>query len=944
MMHSDRQSGQFSHSQTPIPGWRHPSDQISIRSSSRGRLPDVELLLDRLLAILPEKEAEQVTKSSLEPAKLEPAIREMFLRSIVDNFAGLQGTPVRSVLVLLRSDPRMGSELFKRLRTGSQALAKTIADNLFRAAVSAGDVQAAKFIVAAGSGQPYAIRLDDIICQSEGKRLTPLELAAENFDVHMVSALVHLGADVNKSYADSEYDSEYDCVGPLEYALQFNHPPDMPLCKQREVESAQQQIVSVLLEHGAQVAGRHVKHARRFPGLDILVMLLGRLEPHTHHNIPHDSPDQLWWCRVARHPEREKSVMAFGMLLGWHAEFACSECIEEFTLPFVAAAMSGNLELCKLFLRQRLPATALALSGAVRGRHSDIINLLLEQEIDLAESPEWLEWLSDSREWRDPKGYPATPLAEAIRSQNHPLVRALEQRGAWCHVKESTAHFEAAALAAAEAGDMLYLERIIRTIPDFRGPVTPFPWSSHYREVQPVFPGTYLTLALVAAITHGHTQAIGILLDAGAHEWIPDHHHARIHSAMAAAITQRNRPVIYQLIDMDINLVSGTLLELAVRAGEYNLVEDLIRMRADVNDGLAVRTAVELRNKEMVTLLLENGADPASRWNNIHSSPLAEAIKLEDEEMVELLLSVNLPQADAGALLLAVETSGPYLSMLLKAFQQKAPGALQKLGPELLIGSMANKDLSALRALIAAGMNVNDFSKTSRATPLGFAIQKGKGFDKILALIDAGADVNSIAATPNGIGGYSVSSSPKGWLRETALLLAINNERMDVVGLLLERGAAVNHPALLGVKRTPLQAACEKGSHEIVQLLLDRGADVNGAPARQGGGTALQLAVMGGYIRIVEQLLSLGACVHASRSRVGGWTALEAAAEHGRFSMLDLLWAARRGPGFSEDEVARAIDRANKNGHRGCAGYIWFLASTQPNGQGLLGESDDRLT
>ncbi|KLU85937.1 hypothetical protein MAPG_04956 [Magnaporthiopsis poae ATCC 64411] len=919
----------FLHSATKPDGSMH-SGQISIQSaSSSGLQPEVELLLGRLLAILPEEEAEQTTKSSPEPAELEPAIRKMFLRSIVDNFAGLQGMPVNGVLVLLRSDPRMSSELFKRLRTGSQALAKTIADNLFRAAVSAGDAQAAKFIVAAGSGQPYAIRLDDIICQCGGKRLTPLELAANNCDVHMVSALVHLGADVNKSYGDNEYDS----VGPLEYAVRIRSPFAYPLSEQREFDSAQKQIVSVLIEHGAQITGRHVEGARSLGGLDILVMLLGRLEPHTHANISRGSDSRRAWCQVAQHSKRVESVMAFRLLLGSHAESACSQCVYEFMFAFVAAAESGNLELCKLFLRQKLPVTALALSGAIRSGHSDIISLLLEQEIDLAEPP---AGFSDLRDRDAPEEDLTTPLAEAIRSQNHPLVRILEERGVWSHVQESTAHFEAAALAAAEAGDMLYLGRIIRTIPDFRGPATPSSLCDpDYGEAQPVFPGTYLTLALIAAINHGRTQAIGVLLDAGAKESIRTRH-GLIRSATEAAITQRNRPLVYQLLEMDVDLPNRKLLELAVKAGDCNLVKDLIWMRADVNAGLALSIAVESRNKEMVTLLLTNGAVSTAFMRRPNSSPLAEAIELEDEEMVELLLSGNLPEVDEVALLLAVKTSGPYLSMLLKAFQQKAPGDLQISGPELLIASMANKDLNALRALIAAGMDVNGISKDCRATPLGFAIQKGKSLDKILALVDAGADINSIEATLNRVGDFHGS---KVWPRETALLLAINNDRMDVVRLLLERGAAVNLPALLGVKRTPLQAACEKGSYEIVQLLLDRGADVNGAPARQGGGTALQLAVMGGYIRIMERLLSLGACIHAPPSRVGGRTALEAAAEHGRFSMLDVLWAARRGAGFSEDEVARAISYANKNGHRGCAGYIWYLSLTQPNGQGLLKES-----
>lgn len=72
----------------------------------------------------------------------------------------------------------------------------------------------------------------------------------------------------------------------------------------------------------------------------------------------------------------------------------------------------------------------------------------------------------------------------------------------------------------------------------------------------------------------------------------------------------------------------------------------------------------------------------------------------------------------------------------------------------------------------------------------------------------------------------------------------------------MEAGADVQRPARRGLKRTPLQHACEIGSFKIVKLLLEYEADVNEAPADRNGATALQLTAVGGSIKIAELLLS----------------------------------------------------------------------------------------
>ena len=88
-------------------------------------------------------------------------------------------------------------------------------------------------------------------------------------------------------------------------------------------------------------------------------------------------------------------------------------------------------------------------------------------------------------------------------------------------------------------------------------------------------------------------------------------------------------------------------------------------------------------------------------------------------------------------------------------------------------------------------------------------------------LIDAGADINA----RNRHKVFGPGNSP--------LSAATYQQRLDVVRLLIERGANVNQGDNAGF--TPLHLAAASGYLEIARVLLDAGADVN-ARTGEGGG------------------------------------------------------------------------------------------------------------
>merc|ERR1712107_59395 len=110
-------------------------------------------------------------------------------------------------------------------------------------------------------------------------------------------------------------------------------------------------------------------------------------------------------------------------------------------------------------------------------------------------------------------------------------------------------------------------------------------------------------------------------------------------------------------------------------------------------------------------------------------------------------------------------------------------------------------------------------------------------------LLDMGSDINAQIETN----------------RNTALTLACFQGRHEVVSLLLDRKANVEHRAKTGL--TPLMEAASGGYTEVGRVLLDKGANVNAAPVPSSRDTALTIAADKGHYRFVELLLSRGAQV-----------------------------------------------------------------------------------
>jgi ankyrin repeat protein len=238
-----------------------------------------------------------------------------------------------------------------------------------------------------------------------------------------------------------------------------------------------------------------------------------------------------------------------------------------------------------------------------------------------------------------------------------------------------------------------------------------------------------------------------------------------------------------------------------------------------------------------------------------------------------------------------------------------------------------NRDAPAVRAMIAAGVDVNA-PQLDGATALHWAAH----YDDLASaqvLINAGADpsaANRAGATPMRVAAANGSAAmiellldagadpnepltPHG---DTALMMAARTGVVDAIELLLRRGARIDAVETWG-GTTALMWAIAERHRDAVELLIEHGADVNvvskavtergrGAEGRapadfdpaasrtgyaNGGFTPLHFAAREGELEAARLLLAAGADVNAIAA--DGKNPLGLAIYNGHYDLAELL-------------------------------------------------------
>jgi ankyrin repeat protein len=248
---------------------------------------------------------------------------------------------------------------------------------------------------------------------------------------------------------------------------------------------------------------------------------------------------------------------------------------------------------------------------------------------------------------------------------------------------------------------------------------------------------------------------------------------------------------------------------------------------------------------------------------------------------------------------------------------------------EGLIQAAAAGNAAAVEELLQQGADINAQGRFGN-TPLMMAVQSDK-VDMVKLLLKKGAD-------PDGLGG-------------AALLTAIDGDNLEIVKLLLEGGANTdvaendgttpltkavqrNHTAMVKLLlekganpntwSPPLYFAAGQGDVEVVRLLLDHGADINETNANQT--TALHQATLNGRAAVVKLLIERGAKIEAKDQF--GATPLHEAAHWGQPEAARELLDRGANVQARDDHGDTPLHIA---AHRGCTAVVKLLLDRGAN-------------
>lgn len=812
---------------------------------------------------------------------------QLLLFSIVNNFAGLDGTPAKVIIRLINQHEPLRSKILNYLTTEvSTVSSRAMAEKLLEAAIEAGEAKTVHDLLVLGMVKPDDIVFLNSSPDKNPNRLTPVEMAAKLRHLDIVGLLLRFHADANKTYRDPRFDTEQ---GALEYAIGFwgNYSPiDIKLVK-------------LLLNSGATVRGRLMCATIRWGDEALVEILMSRLSPSAHVDYVYELI-----VPAAGYLRNDVGLNVVRQVMRACRDMHNNECIDSnpdcLVQAMCNAARRNNRELIDLLLPHGgQEGLDMALTAAAQfGSHS-LVRLLISHGARANGQACQINPELDS--------LGTTPLAEAIRRGDDELVALFAKKGAWDQIGEPEC-LGAAMHAIGESGSLVYLLRVLQLVPN------PDPIA--------------LGLGLIPAIRTGHEEVVLRLLEAGADL----NSSTGLECPLVAALRIKSQAITWAILESVIPTRiewNEDVVRTAIAWGDLEIIEALffthnIVTRPSRKPPLSV--AIKTGNRSLIDFMINLGAGlifytaqasqyiphrlgPRNYW-----SPLSAAALVRDAETAKYLLDHGADPADEGAILNAITHDRMLLNDIVQRFRQRYPQRRTGFGGRVLIHALGTRDEAALDLCLRAGFDVNDMVINMDRTPLGFAIEKYHTcLEWIPKLLDAGGDVNRL-------------TSKKGGLLQTALLDAIETRSLPLVELLISKGAHVQKEAKLGLKRSPLQKACEIGSHTIVDLLLRHNADVNEPPAACRGATALQLAAKAGSLRIAKKLLDLGAKIDAPGVRIGGRCAIEFAAEYGRLHMISFLCNAAGGK-FAAGQYESANALAKENGHLACADLLTELSA-----------------
>lgn len=372
-------------------------------------------------------------------------------------------------------------------------------------------------------------------------------------------------------------------------------------------------------------------------------------------------------------------------------------------------------------------------------------------------------------------------------------------------------------------------------------------------------------------------------------------------NALSVAAVEKNYLAVEMLLSAGaepgpLPLLDSIPLYHAVMHGHLEMVRTLLAYQSPVNTythrwfpRTPLSAAVHKGNTDMVTLLLENGADPTTEDAYGATGPLWLALSASSPnlDIIRKLLEARIPPdvnfvRDGGAdtTSLAAQTGnsdivrvildhGPDLSLWLEPARHPSPlHVAAELGFVDICDSILQHEPRLLNAQSSEGLQ--------NEPPLNAACYTGQP-EVVRFLLEKGARPDQVSFHR----------------KESALLIACDEKNYECVKLLLEAAPEmVNVAAYDGY--SPLMSACGSGDGNIIEALLKAGADITQKDlyGKTCIASCFSESNSGQAGRVLELLMKYGLDINAVDS-ADGFTVLGAAITTG--SPRDVRWLLEHG-------------------------------------------------
>uniref|UniRef100_A0AAF5PWA4 K Homology domain-containing protein n=1 Tax=Wuchereria bancrofti TaxID=6293 RepID=A0AAF5PWA4_WUCBA len=311
-------------------------------------------------------------------------------------------------------------------------------------------------------------------------------------------------------------------------------------------------------------------------------------------------------------------------------------------------------------------------------------------------------------------------------------------------------------------------------------------------------------------------------------------------------------------VDMQTESNHDTALTLAATGGHDSLVELLITRGANIEHKdkkgfTPIILAATGGHVNVVEILLNHGANIEAQSDRTKDTALSLACSGGRKEVVELLLKrgANKEHRNVSDYTpLSLAASGGYVdivNLLLNNGAEINSRTGSKLGISPLMLAAMNGHAAATKILLERGSDINSHIETNRNTALTLACFQGRT-DVVRLLLEYNANVEHRAKT--GL---------------TPLMEAANGGYVDVGELLLTAGADPNSSPVPSSRDTALTIAADKGHHKFVEMLIHARAVID--VRNKKGCTALWLACHGGHLETVQTLVKHEADVDVQDNR-----------------------------------------------------------------------------